>query len=121
MTPSVGDAAPGSEPAKDAADGAKSSQQEQQHQQEHHGHGAKLHEIPWQLPLGPVASMGTGADELLREQLLARHLDAVSDGALSEETLEACRGKRNWRKRAFREYGELVKAREGEKALDVAR
>eukprot|EP00747_Dinoflagellata_sp_TGD_P184613 gnl/TRDRNA2_/TRDRNA2_40397_c1_seq1.p1 gnl/TRDRNA2_/TRDRNA2_40397_c1~~gnl/TRDRNA2_/TRDRNA2_40397_c1_seq1.p1 ORF type:complete len:488 (-),score=92.48 gnl/TRDRNA2_/TRDRNA2_40397_c1_seq1:169-1470(-) len=87
------------------------------------GRASSLRELRWRLPLGFVAAIGSGAEEALREQLLARHAaeaaaigaEPASEGA-SAEVLE-----RAWRTRSFQLFGHLAKAGEVERALDVAR
>jgi len=85
------------------------------------GQGSTLRELPWRLPVGPM-TIATGAvEEALRERMLAKHLEDI-DGAGIPLTTEWSGGpSKTWRSKAFKLFGEFVKAGEMERALDVAR
>lgn len=78
------------------------------------GVGAKLHEFPWKLAVGPVTACGGLAEAALREQLLAQHVEEL-------DAERAANLGKAWRAKAFQLYGKLVQVGEVEKALDAAR
>lgn len=88
-----------------------------------HGGAASVRELPWRLPLGPVPGAQNLAEETLREQLLNRHVEEMSHIRLLVESDAAgpsALGK-GWRTRAFQLFGQLARAGEVERALDVAK
>mmetsp|Transcript_130567 Transcript_130567/g.226953 ORF Transcript_130567/g.226953 Transcript_130567/m.226953 type:complete len:711 (+) Transcript_130567:46-2178(+) len=89
----------------------------------HFGHGCSLREVRWRLPVGPLLNLGSTAEEVLREQLLARHVEETSAAGLLCESKAAGMAtlSKGWRTRAFNLFGQLAKAGEVERALDVAR
>eukprot|EP00927_Polykrikos_kofoidii_P006616 TRINITY_DN12680_c0_g1_i1.p1 TRINITY_DN12680_c0_g1~~TRINITY_DN12680_c0_g1_i1.p1 ORF type:complete len:751 (+),score=139.92 TRINITY_DN12680_c0_g1_i1:70-2253(+) len=88
------------------------------------GHGTALKELPWRLPIGPLSVATVAAEEALREQLLARHLDDATAAGLRvppEWSSTVGGPSKTWRSKALFLFGQLVKAGEVERALDVAR
>lgn len=86
------------------------------------GLGATLREIRWRLPLWVVSSIDYSAEEILREQLLDRHVEeAVAVGLLGEAEASSLTELRGWRRKAFRSFGQLVKGGSIGAALDIAR
>lgn len=84
-----------------------------------YGQGAALVEVAWRLPLGPLVACGALAEQAMREQLLARHVEEMNaSGALLDETLA---GAKNWKSRALTLFAQLLKVGEVERALDVAK
>jgi len=87
------------------------------------GHGAKLRELRWHVPLGPMAACGAAAEEAFREQLVARHVEEMKAAGLfsMEEAETAGAVGKGWMVKVLTLFGSFLKASEQERALDVAR
>lgn len=81
----------------------------------------KLRELPWRLPVGPMSVASAAVEEVLRERLLARHLEELSAAAVLPESEAAEDMDRSYKKKVLRLFGQLVKSGDEERALDVAR
>lgn len=84
------------------------------------GHGAPLRELQWQLPVHRAPVAGVAVERAMLEQLLARHADEmVACGITPRDDVAGL--SLAWMRQSLSAFGELVKAGEGERALDVAR